>query len=120
MNLPISISPSEQLPTEPFNFHFLLEEDPSGQIKGTIAELPDCQVMATTQDEAIAELQQITRDRMDKMTVVSFHLPIKQKSLPKRNPWEKFIGMYEGDPIFAEIAAEQRAERGLEHLGWIE
>jgi hypothetical protein len=27
--------------------------------------------------------------------------------------------MYKDDPVFAEIAAELRAERGLEHLGWV-
>ena len=60
------------------------------------------------------------RSRMSKITVVSFSLPSKLESAQEENPWEEFIGMYAGDPIFAEIAAEQRAERGLEHLGWIE
>ncbi len=115
MNLPVSINNTEHL-----NFHFLLEARSDGQISGTIAELPGCQVVATTQEDAIAELQQMTCDRVAKMTVVPFNLPIKQESLQEENPWEEFIGMYEGDPIFAEIAAEQRAERGLEHLGWIE
>lgn len=38
----------------------------------------------------------------------------------RENPWTEFMGMYKDDPVFAEIAAELRAERGLEHLGWVE
>jgi hypothetical protein len=113
MNLPVSIKNTEQL-----NFHFLLEEDACGQIVGTIAELPGCQVTATTQEEAIEVLQQMTRDRMAKITVVPFTtdvLPAKEK---KKNPWLKHMGIYEGDADFAAIAAELRAERGLENLSW--
>ncbi len=115
MNLPVSINSTELV-----NFHFLLEERLDGQILGTIAELPGSQVTAATQEDAIAELQQMARDRTAKMTVVPFSLPIYLEAAQEENPWEEFIGMYEGDPIFAEIAAELRAERGLEHLGWIE
>jgi hypothetical protein len=115
MNLPVSINNLERL-----DFHFLLEEDSHGQIVGTIAELPGCQVAAKTPEEAIDALQQMTCDRMAKITVVPFSFPRQPESTQEENPWEEFIGMYADDPIFAEIAAEQRAERGLEHLGWIE
>lgn len=81
MNLPISVDNTEQI-----NFHFLLEEGSDGQILGTIAELPGCQITAIEQEE---------------------------------NPWTEFMGMYKDDSVFAEIAAELRAERGLEHLGWV-
>jgi hypothetical protein len=115
MNLPVSIKNTEQL-----NFHFLLEEDSCGQIVGTIAELPGCQVAATTQEEAIESLQQMTRDRMAKITVVPFSVDANVEEVEeKENPWLEFMGMYKDDPIFAEIAAELRAERGLEHLGWV-
>jgi hypothetical protein len=36
----------------------------------------------------------------------------------KKNPWLKYMGMYEGDADFAAIAAELRAVRGLEELSW--
>jgi hypothetical protein len=115
MNLPVP-----KYNTDPLNFHFLLEDSSDGQILGTIAELPGCQVTAATQDEAIGALQEMTRDRLVKMTVVPFSLPNTLEFVQDKHPWEEFIGMFAGDPIFAEIAAEQRAERGLEHLGWIE
>jgi hypothetical protein len=120
MNLPVT------QPSAALNFHFLLEENINGQIVGTVAELPDCRVMAETQAAAIAELEEKLRDRLAKMTIVPVTMPVNSESVnsetePQReNPWEPFIGMYAGDPIFAEIAAELRAERGLEHLGWVE
>lgn len=114
MNLPIS------QPTEHLNFHFLLKENPGGQFVATVAELSDCQVIANTQQEAIAQMEILVRDRMTTMTVVPFSLAVNSAVLPKENPWEPFIGMYAGDPVFAEIAAELRAERGLEDLGGVE
>lgn len=114
MNLPVSINKTELI-----NFHFLLEERPDGQIFGRIAELPDSQVMAATQEDAIAELQQMARDRTAKTTVVPFSLAVNVDAEQKENPWLEFMGMYQDDPVFAEIAAELRAERGLEHLGWV-
>ena len=114
MNLPISVGNAERI-----NFHFLLEERSDGKIVGTIAELPDCQVSATTQEDAIAELQRLTRDRVTKMTVVPFSMDVNVEAEQEENPWLEFMGMYKDDPIFAEIAAELRAERGLEHLGWV-
>jgi hypothetical protein len=114
MNLPISGGNAERI-----NFHFLLEERSDGKIVGTIAELPDCQVSAMTQEDAIAELQRLTRDRVTKMTVVPFSMDVNIEAEQEENPWLEFMGMYKDDPIFAEIAAELRAERGLEHLGWV-
>ena len=113
MNLPISVGNAERI-----NFHFLLEERSDGKIVGTIAELPDCQVSATTQEDAIAELQEMASERVSKMTMVPFSVAVPPAKVKKNNPWLKFMGMYEGDADFAEIAAELRAERGLENLSW--
>ncbi len=114
MNLPISVDNAERI-----NFHFLLEASSDGQILGTIAELPGCQVTATTQENAIVELQQMARDRVAKMTVVPFSVDVNVEVEQPENPWIEFMGMYKDDPVFAEIAAELRAERGLEHLSWV-
>jgi hypothetical protein len=46
--------------------------------------------------------------------VLSFPIVPGQAVTERENPWIEFIGMYEGDPDFAEIMAEIRAERGLE------
>ncbi len=117
MNLPISVINTDVTQTKQFNFHFLLEERADGQIVGTIAEFPGCHVAATTSENAIAELQQILRDRTAKMTVVPFSIAMATAE-EKKNPWLKYMGMYEGDADFAAIAAELRSERGLEDLSW--
>ncbi len=114
MNLPVSH------PTEQLNFHFLLEENAAGQVVANVAELSDCHVIANTQAEAIAQMETLVRDRMAKITVVPFSLAITPEVAPADDPWEPYIGMYAGDPTFAAIAAELRAERGLEDLGWVE
>jgi hypothetical protein len=113
MNLPVP-----KYNTDLLNFHFLLEDGFDGQILGTIAELPGCQVTAATQEEAIDELQRMTRDRIEKMTVVPFSIATLPEVEQKKNPWLKYMGMYEGDADFAAIAAELRAVRGLEELSW--
>jgi hypothetical protein len=113
MNLPVP-----KYNTDPLNFHFLLEDSSDGQVLGTIAELPGCQVTAATQEEAIDELQRMTRDRLAKMTVVPFSMAAPPEVEQKKNPWLKYMGMYEGDADFAAIAAELRAARGLEELSW--
>jgi hypothetical protein len=119
MNLPVTQSSAA------LSFHFLLEENTDEYIVGIVAELPDCRVIAESQEAAIAELEEKLRDRLAKMTVVPFTMPVNSESIdsetePQReNPWTEFMGMYKDDPVFAEIAAELRAERGLEHLGWV-
>jgi hypothetical protein len=104
--------------TDLLNLHFLLEDSSDGWILGTVAELPGCQVTAATEQEAIDELERMTRDRLAKMTVVPFSMAIPPEVEQKKNPWLKYMGMYEGDADFAAIAAELRAVRGLEELSW--
>ncbi len=117
MNLPVSVINTDVTQTKQLNFHFLLEERADGKIVGTIAEFPDCRVAATTSESAIDELHEILRDRTAKMTVVPFSIAMATAE-EKKNPWLKYMGMYEDDADFAAIAAELRAERGLENLSW--
>jgi hypothetical protein len=98
------------------NLHFLLRSTEAGQIVASVAEITDCQVIAATKEEAIAQLQAMVRDHMAQIEVVSFEFPLDSRA-ERENPWLEFIGMYEGDADFAEIAAELRAERGLSDLG---
>jgi hypothetical protein len=110
MNLLAPFSPDH------LNFHFLLRQTEAGQVVASVAELADCQVSAATKEEAIALLQEMVRDRLSQIEVVPFELKIERPA-QQENPWIEFIGMYEGDADFAEIAAELRAERGLDEPG---
>jgi predicted RNase H-like HicB family nuclease len=107
MNLPIS-----RPIVADFNFHILLKSVGPEQFVASVAELHDCQVTASTKEAAIEQLQKMVQVQLAETEVLSF--PIVEAVTERENPWTEFIGMYEGDPDFAEIMAEMRAERGLE------
>ncbi len=108
MNLPISQDSTN------FNLHILLKSVGPEQFVASVAELSHCQVTASTREAAIAQLHQILQEHLAGTEVLSFPVAQKEVLTERENPWTEFIGMYEGDPDFAEIMAEFRAERGLE------
>ncbi|HEY9908272.1 MAG TPA: hypothetical protein V6D18_11795 [Thermosynechococcaceae cyanobacterium] len=102
MNILLSSTPA-------FNLHVLLEQTETGQTIASIAELADCRVEAGTRKEALAAIQALVSDRLSNVEV----LPLEISSTPpvQKNPWTEFIGMFEGDAEFAEIASQWRTER---------
>jgi hypothetical protein len=100
-------------PPESVKLNFVLEQTDSGLSRASVLGLPNCQVEAATDEQAIAQLQQIIIQRLAKARIVPLEIPLASSSLPPRreNPWMEFIGMFEGDAEFAVIAAELRAER---------
>lgn len=105
MNLPVTHRDTTDL-----NFHLLLKSVGPEQFVASVAELHDCQVTASTKEDAIEQLQKMVQTQLAETEVLSFSIAPNKPE----NPWIEFIGMYEGDPDFAEIMAEMRAERGLE------
>jgi hypothetical protein len=105
-------------PPESVKLNFLLEQTDNGLSRASVLELPDCQVEATTDEQAIAQLQQFIIQRLAKARIVPLEISLVSSSLPLRreNPWTEFIGVFEGDAEFAAIAAELRAERELDDV----
>jgi hypothetical protein len=95
-----------------FNFHVLLKQTDSGRVVASIAELANCQVEAETRNEALVAIQALVGDRLSDVEVLP--LEVSLKGVEGKNPWTEFIGMFEGDTEFAEMAAQLRAERELE------
>ncbi len=95
-----------------FNFHILLKQTNSGRVIASVAELANCQVEAETRTEALVAIQELVGDRLSDVEVLP--LEVSLKSIEAENPWTEFIGMFEGDAEFAEMAAQLRAERELE------
>jgi hypothetical protein len=89
----------------------MLERTETGQTVASVLELPGYRVEAPTEEQAIAQLKQLAISRLTKAKIVPLELPLEQPHDP--NPWTEFIGMFEGDIEFATLAAELRAERGL-------
>jgi hypothetical protein len=107
MNLPIARQNATDL-----NFHILLKSIGPEQFVASVAELQDCQVTAPTKEAAIEQLQKMVQVQLAETEVLNFPI-VSATATERENPWTEFIGMYEGDPDFAEMMAEMRAERGL-------
>ncbi|ARV62575.1 hypothetical protein BZZ01_31615 [Nostocales cyanobacterium HT-58-2] len=91
------------------SLHVLVERVESGYFMASVPELADCVVLAETREAAIAALQEKVRVRLLNIEVLTLEVT--------NNPWTEFIGMFEGDKEFAELAAELRAERDLDVNG---
>jgi predicted RNase H-like HicB family nuclease len=92
-----------------FSFHVLLEQTDAGQIIASISELANCQVEADTREEALAAIQKLFRDRLSNVEVLPLEVSLEQSV--RENLWTEFIGMFEGDAEFAEMATQWQAER---------
>jgi hypothetical protein len=92
-----------------FKLHVLLEQTEAGRVIGSIAELANCRVEAETRKQALAAIQELVNKRLSKVEVLPLEIPLAQTVT--ENPWTEFIGMFEGDAEFAEMAAQWRAER---------
>jgi predicted RNase H-like HicB family nuclease len=92
------------------NLHILLEPTETGGASAAIAEIADCRVEADSREAALAALQQLLKQRLAQMEIIPLALPLE----PPANPWVEFIGMFEGDAEFAEMAESLRQERGID------
>ncbi|MGI0493857.1 hypothetical protein ACN4EG_18900 [Alkalinema pantanalense CENA528] len=95
------------------NLHILLKFV-GEQFVASVVELNDCQVTAPTREAAIEALQKLVTAHLTGTEVLSFPVIPEESITEQENPWTEFMGMYKGDPDFAEIMTEMRAERGLE------
>jgi hypothetical protein len=110
MNLPVESPPIANPPQAAWRF--LLETLADGRVTAWVAELPDCRVTAASRAAAIADLEKMTADRTASIESVTFQPELNPSNLPE-HPALKFIGVFEGDPDFADILADMRAEREL-------
>jgi hypothetical protein len=91
------------------NFHVLLEKSEAGRTIASIAELANCRVEADSRKEALVAIQELVSDRLSNVEVLP--LEISPTQTVEENPWTEFIGMFEGDAEFAEMANQWRLER---------
>ncbi|MCU0567206.1 MAG: hypothetical protein MUF49_11485 [Oculatellaceae cyanobacterium Prado106] len=93
------------------NLHILLEQTETGRAIAAIAEISDCRVEADSCEAALAALQQLLKDCLAQMEIIPLTLSLEPPV--RENSWVKFIGMFEGDAEFAEMAESLRQERGI-------
>ncbi|QFS50440.1 hypothetical protein GXM_07934 [Nostoc sphaeroides CCNUC1] len=85
--------------------HILVERLDSGHFIASVSELADCVAEAENREDAIASLQEKIKARLANIEILTIEVA--------NNPWTDFIGMFEGDEEFAELAEELRTEREL-------
>lgn len=88
-------------------YKILIEQTADGQSSATVLELPDCQVIAITPEEAMSQVQIRLTERLATAQIISIEIPAPQS----QNPWIEFAGIFKDDPDFAEIAQAIRKER---------
>lgn len=99
--------------------HLVIEKTNAGKSRARVLELPDCVVEAATDEQAIEQLQAMVFEHFAEAKVMRLEVAVSTK-IDQDNPWVEFIGMYEGDSNFADIARELRLERGFDETGLME
>jgi predicted RNase H-like HicB family nuclease len=96
--------------------HILVERLDSGHFIASVTELADCVAEAENREDAISSmgyayafLQEKIQARLANIEILTIEVA--------NNPWTDFIGMFEGDEDFAQLAEELRTERELDING---
>jgi hypothetical protein len=85
------------------SLHILVERAESGYFTASVPELANCIAEAKTREAAIASVRDKVKARLANIEVLTLEVA--------NNPWMEFIGMFEGDDEFAELATELLVER---------
>lgn len=91
------------------NLNILIESKQDGGSIASILEFPAYRVEAETRDLALAKIQKLVTEHLAAAEVVPLEVNLPYESA--NNAWLKYAGIFAGDPDFAEIANELRAER---------
>ena len=85
----------------------VLVEAKEGGYQATVWGLQDCQVFATTREEALNNLHELVNTRLKNVEIVT-----QEIEAPKsEHPWMKFAGKYKDDPQFDDMLADIEAYR---------
>ncbi|BAY92266.1 MULTISPECIES: hypothetical protein [unclassified Tolypothrix] len=89
------------------DLNILLEKDTTGKETAIVLEIPDCRITADTRQQALDGVRQLLSERLAKAEIVSLKMQLPENP----HPWMKFAGMFQDEPLFAEITKEIREER---------
>lgn len=103
---PIFMNPLVVTSLHKLSINVPVQQAESGHFIALVPELPDCTAEADTRYTAIASVQEQVKAKLANMEVLTLEVA--------NNPWTDFIGMFEGDEEFAELAQELRTERELD------
>ncbi|MER3492129.1 MAG: HicB family protein [Mastigocladus sp. ERB_26_2] len=88
------------------NYSVLIEEKQSC-FQATVWGIPECQVFATTREDALKNLHELVNSHLQNVEIVT-----QEIEAPKsEHPWMKFAGKYKDDPQFDDMLADIEAYR---------
>ncbi len=85
----------------------VVENDQGRSYRATVLGWPDCTVAGATREEALAKLRAALRRRLSEVEIVPLEIDLPENT----NPWVRFAGMFQDDPLFDEIVEEMEADR---------
>lgn len=108
-------------PTEKQTYGVLIEYRENGLVNASVLGWQNCRVTAENKQEALQKLQQLLTIHQENQEIVCLEVENSQKE----NPWLKFAGMFDNNPLknefFAEIEANsQETKTEKENLEIIE
>ena len=88
-------------------YNAVVESDTDNSYRATVLGWPDCTVAGATREEALARLREAVRKRLAEVEIVPLEIDLPENA----NPWVRFAGMFEDDPLFDEVVKEMEADR---------
>lgn len=88
-------------------YNAVVESDRDKTYRATVLGWPDCTVAGATREEALAGLREALRKRLAKVEIVPLEIDLPENA----NPWVRFAGMFQDDPLFDEVLQEMEADR---------
>lgn len=88
-------------------YQVIVENIPQGNYTASVLGWPDCSVQGATRQEALTRIRDVFTTRLAQVEI----LPLEIEPPKKDNPWLKFAGMFEDNPLFDEVLQEIDAYR---------
>jgi predicted RNase H-like HicB family nuclease len=94
------------------NYTIILESIDDEKYQATIWNLPDCQAIGLTKEEAIAQVQIKLQNRLKQAELLNFTYEIEKIE----HPALKFAKKLKDNPLFSELQALIEAEKQQEYM----
>jgi len=91
--------------TEKQTYGILIEYQENGLVNASVLGWQNCRVTANNKEEALQQLQQLLTIHHENQEIVSLEV----NKPDKENPWLKFAGMFDNNPLMNEFFAEMEA-----------
>ncbi len=88
-------------------YNAVVENDRGRNYRATVLGWPDCTVAGATREEALSRLREALRERLSTVEIVPLEIDLPESA----NPWVRFAGMFQDDPLFDEVVLEMEADR---------